>query len=95
MGRGLSRAYVAAVGMAQSMLTAMENTKTRAGENIFSAFDIQRAAAYAQRHLAKMAGGGRLPSKYTPHQGAKECARRVRQGEAGTCYVHGWQYPKA
>ena len=32
-------------------------------------------------------------SKYKPHQGAQECARRVKQGINGTCYVHGAQYP--
>ena len=32
-------------------------------------------------------------SKYLPHQGVQECARRVRQGVAGTCYIHGEQYP--
>jgi hypothetical protein len=32
-------------------------------------------------------------SKHRPHQGAQECARRVRQGIAGTQYVHGSQYP--
>jgi hypothetical protein len=26
-----------------------------------------------------MGGGHRSPSKYTPHQGKRECARRVRQ----------------
>ena len=31
-------------------------------------------------------------SKYKPHQGAKECARRVKQGINGTCYIHGQQY---
>ena len=28
-----------------------------------------------------------------PHQGAKECLRRVAQGRNGMCYVHGSQYP--
>ena len=28
-----------------------------------------------------------------PHQGAKECQRRVAQGMNGMCYVHGSQYP--
>jgi hypothetical protein len=32
-------------------------------------------------------------SRHKPHQGAQECARRVRQGVNGTCYVHGAQYP--
>ena len=27
-----------------------------------------------------------------PHQSAREKMRRVRQGKAGTCYVHGAQY---
>lgn len=31
-------------------------------------------------------------SVYKPHQGPKECARRIAQGKAGTCYVYGGQY---
>ena len=31
-------------------------------------------------------------SRHTPHQGAQECARRMRQGINGTQYVHGAQY---
>ena len=27
-----------------------------------------------------------------PHQGAKECQRRVAQGMNGMCYMHGCQY---
>ena len=32
-------------------------------------------------------------SKYKPHQGAQECARRVKQGINDTRYIHGAQYP--
>ena len=31
-------------------------------------------------------------SRYKPHQGAQECARRVKQGINGTRYIHGAQY---
>ena len=28
------------------------------------------------------------------HQGPKERQRRIAQGKAGTCYIHGTQYPR-
>ena len=30
---------------------------------------------------------------FSKRNGAKECARRIKQGINGTCYVHGCQYP--
>jgi hypothetical protein len=42
------------------------------------------------RHEHRLVHG---TSRHKPHQGAQECARRVRQGVNGTCYVHGAQYP--
>ena len=41
---------------------------------------------YRFRHHCSVKGGG-------PHQGTKECKRRVAQGRAGECYVHLAQYP--
>lgn len=32
-------------------------------------------------------------AQHKPHQGAQECARRIKQGINGTCYIHGGQYP--
>ena len=41
---------------------------------------------YRFKHPCSVKGG-------RPHQGAKECARRVVQGRNGMCYLHGAQYP--
>ncbi len=39
---------------------------------------------------------GSTPNKYKPHQGAKECASRVRQGLAGTHYAGPpWDWKRA
>ena len=33
-----------------------------------------------------------IADNHKPHSSSKECQRRLAQGNAGTCYVHGAQY---
>jgi hypothetical protein len=60
-----------------------------------SMFQFASIGKRAQRWLDKMAHGGRIAGKTYKPNGAKECARRVRQMRAGTYtpnYVKGASY---
>ena len=96
MGRGLSRAFTGMQAAVMSMVAGMNTAVYKDGNNVFSQLDIKKSMRAAERRLAKIAGGGRAKGNCSkPHQGAQECAKRVRQRAAGTHtpnYVHGMQY---
>ena len=83
MKGGSSRAYMAMAAAATAMLRQFR-----------SGYQADAFRYRAGKQLAKIAGGGRIRGKrWKRPNGPKECARRIRQGIAGTCYEHGGQYP--
>ena len=81
MGRGLSRAFI---GMATGLVAAIAQQN---GVPVNKVFDQPKPK---RRRILPSLG---LRSSWSePHQGAQECARRLKQGINGTQYVHGAQY---
>lgn len=76
------------IGMAVAVLAAFG-----VGSNIPPLKKAIPESKPERKEKHKLFNGSYLRGNSRPHQGHQECARRVRQGVAGTQYVHGAQYP--
>ena len=84
-----SRALAGFQKRIESVAGAMDKSKR------YNKRDTENFIARALKRLARLAAGGRAPGKTYKPNGAKECARRVAQMNAGTYtpnYIKGASY---
>lgn len=68
------------------LLSAALAMADRAYRQVIGGHNQERIRSRFRRHYARAMFKRYGRSKYRPHQGKKECARRVRQGLAGQDY---------